>query len=212
MTIGEKIKYFRTRIGITQSKLAEISGIHPVSIRKYETNKMIPQAQQIDRIAEALGVSSFAIAGFENNIRLETIGDFMGLLIMLIKTKIVVIEGERGTDNIYKAETVSFKINPLISQFFNASASDEEFNASDIMYHLKRNNILNDILNWEKINYGYEKCAAKYSDTPDKNTQAALEQLGNDKEAIEMELQRSSILLDTKGGIGVKIPPANLFD
>lgn len=212
MTIGEKIKYFRTRIGITQSKLAEISGIHPVSIRKYETNKMIPQAQQIDRIAEALGVSSFAIAGFENNIRLETIGDFMGLLIMLIKTKIVVIEGERGTDNIYKAETVSFKVNPLISQFFNANASEKEFNANEIMYHLKRNNILDDILNWEKINYGYEKCAAKYSDTPDKNTQAALEQLGNDKEAIEMELQRSSILLDTKGGIGVKIPPANLFD
>ena len=39
MTIGEKIKYFRSRIGITQAKLAELSGIHPVSIRKYETNK-----------------------------------------------------------------------------------------------------------------------------------------------------------------------------
>ena len=168
---------------------------------------MIPQTQQIDRIAEALGVSSFAIAGFENNIRLETIGDFMGLLIMLIKTKIVVVEGERGADDIYKADTVSFKVNPLISQFFNATASEKEFNASDIMYHLKRSNILDDILNWEKINYGYEKCAAKYSDTPDKNTQAALEQLKNDKEAIEMELQRSSILLDTKSGISVKIPP-----
>ncbi len=206
MTIGEKIKYFRTRIGITQSKLAELSGIHPVSIRKYETNKMIPQAQQIDRIAEALGVSSFAITGFENNIRLETIGDFMGLLIMLIKTKIVVVEGERDRDNIYKADTVSFKVNPLISQFFNANTSEKEFNANDIMYYLKRNNILDDILNWEKINYGYEKCAAKYSDTPDKSTQTALEQLKNDKEAIEMELQRSSILLDTKGGISVKIP------
>lgn len=50
---------------------------------------MIPQAQQIDKIAEALGVSSFAIAGIENNIRLETIGDFMGLLIMLCKTHIL---------------------------------------------------------------------------------------------------------------------------
>ena len=29
MTIGEKIKYFRTRIGITQAKLAELSGISP---------------------------------------------------------------------------------------------------------------------------------------------------------------------------------------
>lgn len=207
MTIGEKIKYFRTRIGITQGKLAELSGIHPVSIRKYETNKMIPQAQQIDRIAEALGVSSFAIAGFENNIRLETIGDFMGLLIMLIKTKLLVVDGERDADDIYKAETVSFKVNPLISQFFNATVSEKDFNASDIIYHLKRNNILNDILNWEKINYRYEKCAAEICDTPDKNTQAVLEQLKNDKEAIEMELQRSNILLDSKDGISVKIPP-----
>lgn len=211
MTIGEKIKYFRTRIGITQAKLAELSGIHPVSIRKYETNKMIPQAQQIDRIAEALGVSSFAIAGFENNIRLETVGDFMGLLIMLIKTKILIVNGERDENEVYKAETVSFKINPLISHFFNAKNGDVEVSAKDILYYLKRENVLNDILNWEKINYGYEKCAAKYSDTPDKNTQTALEQLKNDKESIEMELQRSNMLLSTDGRIGVKILP-DLFN
>lgn len=78
--------------------------------------------------------------------------------------------------------------------------------ASDIMYHLKRNNLLKDILHWEKINYGYEKCAAKYNDTPDKATQEALEKLRNDKEAIEMELQRSNIMLN-KDSISVKIPP-----
>ena len=85
----------------------------------------------------------------------------MGLLIMLIKTKLLVVDGKRDADDIYKAETVSFKVNPLISQFFNATVSEKEFNASDIMYHLRRNNILNDILNWEKINYRYEKCAAE---------------------------------------------------
>lgn len=207
MTIGEKIRYFRTRIGITQAKLAELSGIHPVSIRKYETNKMTPQAEQIDKISEALGVSSFAITGIENNIRLETIGDFMGLMIMLIKAKIVSIDGERGEDDEYKPETVSFKINPLITKFFKANTSNAEYNANDILYQLKQNNLLKDILRWEKINYRYEKCAAKYSDTPDKNTQAALEQLKSDKEAIEIELQRSSIVLDSKGGISVKIPP-----
>ena len=207
MTIGEKIKYFRTRIGITQAKLAELSGIHPVSIRKYETNKMVPQAQQIDRIAEALGVSSFAITGIENNIRLETIGDFMGLLIMLIKTNIVLIEGELGEDEVIKPETVSFKINPVIAQFFHATATDKMFNADSILYHLKNESILNDILHWEKINYGYEKCAAKYSDTSDKATQAALEQLKNDKEAIEMELQRSNIVLSSGDGIAIKIIP-----
>lgn len=64
MTIGEKIRYFRTRIDITQGKLAELSSIHPVSIHKYETNKMtLPP--QIEKIAEALEISPFALTGIE---------------------------------------------------------------------------------------------------------------------------------------------------
>jgi len=151
MTIGEKIRYFRERIGITQSKLAELTGIHPVSIRKYETNKMQPQTQQIDRIAEALGVSSFAIAGIENNIRIETIGDLMGLLIMLCKTNIVLIDDKREKGGALKPDTVSFKINPLISKFFKASANGADFNADDILYSLKSEHIFNDILGKVKM-------------------------------------------------------------
>lgn len=49
MTIGEKIRYCREQIGITQGKLAELTGIHPVSIRKYETNKMQPQPPQLEK-------------------------------------------------------------------------------------------------------------------------------------------------------------------
>ena len=43
MTIGKKIKYLREHRGMTQAELAEATGIHPVSIRKYETDKMTPQ-------------------------------------------------------------------------------------------------------------------------------------------------------------------------
>ena len=197
MTIGEKIKYFRTRIGITQSKLAEISGIHPVSIRKYETNKMIPQAQQIDRIAEALGVSSFAITGFENNISLKTEGDFMGLMIMLIKTKIVSINGEREESGTINADTVEFVINPFITNFFGAKAGKTDFSANTILYYLKNKNILSDILKWERINHRYEKCAAEICDTSDKELINILEELKDQKEVIELELQHSNVLLDT---------------
>ena len=58
---------------------------------------------------------------------------------------------------------------------------------------------------WEKINYGYEKCAAKYSDTPDKETLNVLDSLKETKEAIELELQRSNVMLGSKNGITVKI-------
>ena len=37
MTIGEKIKYFRSRIGITQAKLAELSGVYTLYL--YESMK-----------------------------------------------------------------------------------------------------------------------------------------------------------------------------
>ena len=197
MTIGEKIKYFRSRIGITQSKLAELSGIHPVSIRKYETNKMVPQAAQIDRLAEALGVSSFALAGFEDNIRLETVGDFMGLMIMLIKTKIVSIYGEREENGMINADTVSFVINPFITNFFEAKTDKANLSANTILYYLKNENILSDILKWERINHRYEKCAAEICDTSDKEFFNILEELKEQKEVIELELQHSNAALNS---------------
>ena len=206
MTIGEKIKYFRTRIGITQAKLAELSGIHPVSIRKYETNKMVPQSPQIDRIAEALGISSFAIAGIDNNIRLETVGDFMGLMIMLIKTKIISLNGEREKNGMLNSQTVSVEINPFISNFFNAKNDSAEISANKIMYYLKSDKILSDILKWERINHRYEKCAAEIHGTSDKELINILNSLKEQKEVIELELQHSDISLNAGGGISVKIP------
>lgn len=197
MTIGEKIKYFRKRIGITQAKLAELSGIHPVSIRKYEINKMVPQAAQIDRLAEALGVSSFALAGIENNIRLETVGDFMGLMIMLIKTKIVSINGEREESGMINANTVEFVINPFITNFFDAKTDKANLSANTLLYYLKNENILSDILKWERINYRYEKCAAEICDTSNKELINILEELKEQKEVIELELQHSNIMLSS---------------
>ena len=206
MTIGEKIKYFRSRIGITQAKLAELSGIHPVSIRKYEINRMVPQTPQIERLAEALCVSSFALAGIENNIRLETVGDFMGLMIMLIKTKIVSINGEREENGMINADTVEFVINPFITNFFGAKAGKTDFSANTILYYLKNKNILSDILKWERINHRYEKCAAEICDTSDKELINILEELKEQKEVIELELQHSSIMLNSNNEISVKIP------
>ena len=66
MTIAEKIKYCRIKQGLTQAQLAEFSGIHPVSIRKYETGKMVPQPEQLYKIAEALGISYVALLGVRN--------------------------------------------------------------------------------------------------------------------------------------------------
>lgn len=67
--------------------MESITRLHPVSIRKYEVNKKNPQFAQVSVIADALGVSPNALMGLENsNLRLETVGDFMGILYMLLDT------------------------------------------------------------------------------------------------------------------------------
>ncbi len=202
MTIGEKIRYFRKRTGITQGKLAELAGVHPVSIRKYETGKTIPQQPQIEKIAKALCISEVAISGTiskSDNKLIKTLGDFMGLLIMLIKNNVIIIKGERDENNAINPQTVIFTVNPLISSFFNAKCEKQDFNASKIEYYLKNNYILDDILTWEKAYFLYEKCVKKYSEN---NNDVILQELGNLKcavDAIEIKLQHSTRLLTEDG-------------
>lgn len=122
LTVGDKIKYFRKQRGITQAQLAELTGIHPVSIRKYEINKMQPQSQQIERIAEALRVNSGALSDSHSDIiHMETKGDLMGLLMLWHKSGILSIEGERGEDNLLDAATVRLQPNTIFGTYLALS-------------------------------------------------------------------------------------------
>ena len=56
MTLGEKIKHHRSVKGLTQKQLGEMAGIHEVTIRKYEANKISPKRDQLESIASCLGV------------------------------------------------------------------------------------------------------------------------------------------------------------
>lgn len=51
------IRYWRKKRGYTMRKLAEASGVHHVSICKYETGKTVPSVRSLVRIASALGCS-----------------------------------------------------------------------------------------------------------------------------------------------------------
>lgn len=64
MTIGERIKEFRKNMGITSARLAELSGVHPVAIRKYETNRANPRADTIEKLAAALNVEVRDLKGY----------------------------------------------------------------------------------------------------------------------------------------------------
>lgn len=93
MTIGEKIKYCRQKRGLTQKQLADASAIHPVSIRKYETDRMEPQPEQLYRIAKALNISYAALSNIRmTGLRMHTVGDLNGILMALVEARFLLYQ------------------------------------------------------------------------------------------------------------------------
>ena len=202
MTVGEKIKYCRKQIGITQDKLAGLTGIHPVSIRKYETNKMQPQPPQLEKIAAALGVSYNALNGSDTaGLRLETVGDLMGVLMVLCNSGILQISGDRGEDKMLKDDTVSIQLNPVLSSYleirYTARGKAYTLALQDVLLNIRSYKVFNDLLKWEKINFLYQSALKSAGDNPNEATQAAIDEIADTKEKVELELQKSQMLLDT---------------
>lgn len=212
MTIGKKIKYCRKLCNITQNKLAELTGLHPVSIRKYETDKMEPQPVQIEKIADALSISYNALIGNATaGLRLETVGDLMGILIVLFNTDILRITGERDENKYLKKETVKITFNPLLASFFEMEqTSDKKIGSiplDNILLKIKMASMLDDLLTWEKINHMYQVTLYNTGENADKEELALLNDVIEAKEITELRLQRSQVSLDMSDGIKVKINP-----
>lgn len=200
MTIGEKIKYCRKQIGITQDKLAELTGIHPVSVRKYETNKMQPQPPQLEKIAAALGVSYNALNGSDTaGLRLETVGDLMGVLMVLCNSGILRITGERGEDKLLKDETVSIQFNHILSSYLEfgyfSRGKEHTLALQDALLNIRNYKVLNDLLKWEKMNFIYQSALKSVGENPNEATQAAIDEIAEMKEKVELELQKSQMLI-----------------
>lgn len=56
--IGDNIKSVRENRRMTQDELAENSGVHRVTLAKYESGKSIPGADVLGRMAKALNVTA----------------------------------------------------------------------------------------------------------------------------------------------------------
>lgn len=57
MDIGDIIRKLRKEKGLTQKKLAELTGIAEITIRQYEAKKYIPKTQQLQKLCKALEVN-----------------------------------------------------------------------------------------------------------------------------------------------------------
>ena len=61
-TLGERIRYYRKRKGMTQKQLADLCQITEPDIRNYELDNRIPGYDTLNTIASALDVNYFTLA------------------------------------------------------------------------------------------------------------------------------------------------------
>lgn len=66
--IGKKIAETRKTKGLSQDELAELATLNRVTIARYETGKAEPGAQALNRIADALEVTTDELLGREDRI------------------------------------------------------------------------------------------------------------------------------------------------
>lgn len=186
MNVNEKIKYFRKKKKITQEQLANLSDIHPVSIRKYETNKMQPQLTQIKKIADALEITPSALLGIDNNIfRLETKGDFVGLLMNLYNSRILLLKGTREADGKLNPNTLSISLNPLYHDYLAITENEKRISKPHIC--ISDPEILENILCWDSICFRYQR----YLESSNSENGDELNALQEEKDKLEVELQSS---------------------
>lgn len=193
MTIGEKIKYCRTRNRLSQAKLSELSGISLVSIKRYETNKAVPLPPQIKKLANALGIGALAFSEtyFDSLQELETYGDLAKLIMVLRKNHIISIYDDD--------KTVSFSINASIGKHIQAktlNSSGEVFNC-DVMcipFLINDRAISEVILKWSLYYTKFEAISEKH-----KNGECdggVLKAIQDELDRIELEMEYNASLLE----------------
>ena len=77
MTVSENIRYFRKERGYTQKQLSELAGIATITLQQYELEKREPKLENLQKIAEALGIPIAALLDIdETDQALNTLSDF----------------------------------------------------------------------------------------------------------------------------------------
>lgn len=121
MDIAERIKKLREEFEITSNEFAKITGIHPVSIRKYETRKMVPGIEVIDKMCEALKLNRIVFEGLPKQyIDYNYIGDFYQNLFLLLENKTLSYAHKNNPE-----KNISFSINPILSEYVQIKNGDE---------------------------------------------------------------------------------------
>lgn len=129
MNIGEAIKYWRTKRGLTQKELAEASKVSEISIRKYESNDRTPKIGTLNQISRALSVT---VGDLDPSYSyMEKDREEATLLITQLKQFITNISNMNTTEdvkkeNISKANELIEMAHELVKTIDSTKKSDQE--------------------------------------------------------------------------------------
>ena len=104
--IGKRIRFFRERRAMTQKQLGNAAGIIEESIRKYEIGQRNPKPDQIKKIAEALGVTTYALSGFD----IETDADVIAMILAIEEKVGITFDGKKDSKGKIDPRTLTLQI------------------------------------------------------------------------------------------------------
>ena len=127
MSIGNRIKTIRKARGWTQTQLAKKSGVATITVSQYETGKRQPRLEQLQSIAEALGVSWFYLStGKPYDTVEQAMEEYGSLKITIASSKILItlLEAMYGKSRIQKMERTieNRKLGAEIITFYEQSS------------------------------------------------------------------------------------------
>ena len=122
-------------------------------------------------------VSPLVFSGLEANaIRGESVGDLLGLLILMYKSKVIIISDD----------TAEIKLTPVLKGHLVFMATKKNASVSDGVIHLTDVQAEQDFLRWAKLYDNHLTLQGKYASDPD--SQTALLEDEEKLRTIEMEL------------------------
>lgn len=103
-------------------------------------------------------VSPLVFSGLEANaIRVESVGDLLGLLILMYKSKVIIISGD----------TAEIKLTPVLKGHLVFMATKKNALVSDGVIHLTDVQAEQNFLRWAKLYDNHLKLQEKYASNPD---------------------------------------------
>lgn len=126
---------------------------------------------------------------------------------VLSNSGVLKITGERGADRMLNEDTVSISFNPVLSTCLAIEEKGSKHKLEDVLLFVKSHHIFKDLLTWEKMNFLYASAVLSAEGHPSEAAQAVVKEIEDTKEMVELELQKSQLILDMSKGLSVKAPP-----